>query len=355
MLPTIDCPLERVAVVLVNYRDYADRFLADCHASLLAQTYPASHWQLFVVDNASTEASRATIARLAPSARILPLAENGGWATGNNTAIQIALKEGFAYVVLLNLDTVVEPGWLQALVDAAHGPNAPAIVQSVLLLHGRDRVNSLGNRIQFLGFGYCGGYGEPTDSASPGPIDFASGAAMLVRRDVFEAIGLFRDLYFLYHEDLEFGWRARLAGFTIALAPGSICHHKYAYKGSPETVYYLERNRLLTMLTLPRLWTLLLTLPMLLAFEGGMLAYCGLRGWVRPKLRSWRYFFSRQAWSDIAAHRRHVAFVRRRRDREVVGSFASAILFPEVANPVLDRLVNPFMHVYWSVASRLLR
>lgn len=75
--------------------------------------------------------------------------------------IRVALPEAFAYVVMLNVDTVVDREWLSALVHAADEHSDIHIWQSRILLHGMTKVNSLGNRIHYLGFGYCHGYGQP--------------------------------------------------------------------------------------------------------------------------------------------------------------------------------------------------
>ena len=104
------------------------------------------------------------------------------------------------------------------------------ILQSTVLLGGGETLQTDGNRLHYLGYGYCGGYGRArTAPPKETSIDYASGAAMLVKREVFEAVGLFRDEYFLYYDDMEFCWRARLAGFNVGIAASSICRHQYNF------------------------------------------------------------------------------------------------------------------------------
>ena len=105
------------------------------------------------MDNDSTPESRRLIRGIAPSAMLLPRRENLGWAGGNNVGVRVALAEGFDFVAALNMDTVVEPSWLRELVQEALARPDLHILQSKILLFGTDRLNSMGNRIQFLGYG----------------------------------------------------------------------------------------------------------------------------------------------------------------------------------------------------------
>ena len=345
----------RVAVILVNYRDYARRHLAECYASLCIQDYPADLRPIFIVDNESTGETDALIARLAPQARRLRNAENRGWAGGNNTAITIALQEGFDHLVLLNMDTVVDPGWLRALIEATQERPDVHILQSTILLHGTDRINSLGNRIHYLGHGYCQGYGEAYPAAVPAVVDYARGAAMLIKREVFERIGLFRESYFMYYDDLEFCWRARLAGYRIGVAERSICRHKYEFQTTLDALSHLQRNRFTTLLTLERPGTLLLSAPCLLVAElvlsGDFIAI----GKVMIQWTLLRHFTRPATWRSIRVMRREVHRLRVRRDAQIVRSFAGTIVFAEIDSPVLRYLVNPLLSLYWAVMRRLIR
>jgi len=346
----------RVAVVLVNYGDYAQRYLSDCYRSLLQQTYPATDFTIFIVHNGVEEAERRHAANVAPTARFLGNDDNRGWGGGNNTAIRAALDEGFDCCVLLNIDSVAEPEWLQRLVEAAQLRPDAHILQSAILLHGTDRINSIGNRIQFLGYGYCYGYGRlRTDCPPPASIDYASGAAMLVKRSVFEAIGLFREEYFMYYDDVEFCWRARLAGFNIGLAERSICHHKYTFETTLQCLFHIQRNRLLTLLTLERAGTLLVIAPALLVAELLLVVYFPLRGWGAVEWRVLRELMRVTTWRWIAEHRRAIKVLRRRTDAEIVRGFSGGVVFAEVQQPILRYLLNPLLQLYWCLARQLIR
>jgi GT2 family glycosyltransferase len=217
-----------VAVIVLTHGEYTAKYLGPCYASLTRQTYPAKRMHLFVVNNGVTERSRRLIAALAPGATVVEQRRNAGWGPGNNAGIRLALQQGYEYLVLVNVDTVLDPLWLARLVEAAQAQPDLHMLQSLILFEGTTRIQSLGNRIHFLGYGYCTGYGRDAARLTELPtMDYASGAAMLVKRQVFEAIGFFRHDYFLCYDDMEFGWRARLAGFNVGLVRGSICYHKY--------------------------------------------------------------------------------------------------------------------------------
>ncbi len=348
-------PAARVAVIVLIHDDYAERYLAECHASLVAQTYPAESFTVFVVNNGVFVESRRLAARAAPQARFIDHATNLGWTGGVNSALRVALEEGYEAVALLNVDAVVHPMWLAELVAAAEAHPAAHIVQSQILLYGTNTINSLGNRLHYLGYGTCHGYGA-TRAMLPKTIaiDCASGAAMLVRREVFEAIGLFREDYFIYYDDVEFCWRARLAGFRVALAERAICSHHYRFQKSPESLYLLQRNRLLTLLTLQRLRTLLVIAPCLVVSELVMGAYFISHGWAGVCGRLLRYFARPATWRLIAARRREVRALRCRSDAEIVKRFTGTVRFAELDHPLLRYVLNPLLGLYWLVVRALI-
>ncbi len=351
--PTTRC--SRTAVVLVHHGDYAQRYFSECYGSLEAQNFDKDRMALFVVDNGASRESRRLIHDIAPAARMMSLDENTGWAGGNNAAIRRALAEGFDYIVLLNMDTVVDRDWLGHLVEEAERNPSVHVLQSKILLNGTGRINSLGNRIQFLGFGYCNGYGKTESSLSVLPaMDFASGAAMLVKREVFETIGFFREDYFMYYEDQEFCWRARLAGFRVGLAQASVCHHKYDFNRTLQSVYCMERNRLRTFFAMCRLPSILLILPCLIASEMALMAYFAFRGWGMIRLKLWGHFLRLSTWKSIARHRRQMRSLRVRKDAGIVRNFAPVIVFAEVGSPAVRYIANPILWLYWTTVRRLI-
>jgi GT2 family glycosyltransferase len=263
--------------------------------------------------------------------------------------LQLTLAEGFEYLIMLNTDTALAPSWLAALVEAADERPDAHILQSAILLYGSEAVNTLGNRIHYLGFGYCGGYGRQATTRPIPVIDYASGAAMLVKRAVFETIGLFREDYFAYYDDMEFCWRARLAGFNVELAERSVCYHKYRVEKPAQALYYLQRNRLMTFFTLPRLRTLCLTLPCLIVAEGVLTVYFIARGRGATQWQLLRFFLHPRTWRSIIANRRAIRRLRRRGDAEIVRGFAGTIAGSALDHPLLRYVFNPLLMAYWAM------
>ena len=285
----------------------------------------------------------------------MELSANVGWGAGNNAAIPVALAEGAEHLIFLNMDTVLDRRWLVSLVDAADRRPETQILQSKILLHGTTgRVNSVGSRIQFLGYASCAGFGQDDRPSWPTEPDAASGASMLVKRAVFERIGVFQDDYFMYYDDVEFCWRARLAGLRVGLAEQSICYHKYDPANARRLLYYLERNRLLTLLALERVPSLLLISPCVVLAESVMTVYCLMHGLGRMRWRLIRCFLRRSTWRGIVAQRRRVRALRARRDAEVVRRFAGPVFVTAIDSRPLRWLANPVLSAYWAIVRHLI-
>lgn len=345
----------RVAVIVLVHDDYVPRYLADCYRSLLAQTYPAEAFTLVLVNNGVSPESREVAARLAPTARFIDHAMNLGWTGGVNSALRLVLADGYEAIVMLNVDAVVHPRWLEELVAAMHVHPDAHIFQSQILLAGTDTVNSLGTRVHYLGYGTCAGYGRLRLRDEPVRfIESASGAAMLVRHEVFEVIGLFREDYFIYHEDVEFCWRARLVGFRVALVPQAVCWHAYRPHKSSESLYRLQRNRLLTLLTLQRWRTLLLIAPCLLVSEAAMALYLLVSGHPRVLARLFGYFLRSSTWRLIVQRRREIRALRLHSDAQLLQRVAGAIELSGVESRFLRNVCNPALVFYWRLARPLI-
>lgn len=348
--------LPRVAVILVNYGGYAKQYLRPCYEGLCSQSYPKERLILFIADNGSSEESRRVLRELAPTARILASPQNGGWTGGLNTAVRAALGQEIDYLVILNMDTHLDKDWLRHLAEKAGRRQDLHILQSKILISGTNRVNSVGNRIHFLGYGNCNGYGlEDSPSLySQYAMDYASGAAMLIKREVFERIGLFREEFFIYYDDQEFCWRARLAGYNIGLAEQSVCYHEYHFQNILDSLYLAERNRLTTLLTLERAGTLGLILPCLILVQAGSILYFTLQGRGPAMLQLLSHFWKKETWRTIRGWRRENNRLRVRRDSQIVRGFSGIIVFAEIKSRIFRLSINPLLWAYWAIVRRFI-
>lgn len=362
--------MKKTAIIVVSWNH--GRFLADCFRSVAEAGIEPGAATLMIVDNASPDGSGDFIAKemLAADGKttkegfpcfFFKNADNLGFSGGNNQAIRKALDEDYDYVYLLNPDTEARPGFLEEAVRVAEGDPEIGVVQSLLRLHPKtDLVNTYGNEIHFLGFGYAGGESMPFHDPSVQArlhvrdIAYASGAGMLVRAETLRGIGLLDEELFAYHEDLEFSWRARLAGWRTVLAPASVVFHKYEFSRSIKKYFWMERNRFIVMLRMYRLPTLLLTLPAFLVMELGLWAFAFKGGWWKEKLRAYAHFLSPLNWAKLLEARRRVQALRRVSDREATRLFTGRILFQQMQPTLLTRVANPVFAAYWALARFLI-
>ncbi|MBN1664769.1 MAG: glycosyltransferase family 2 protein [Deltaproteobacteria bacterium] len=349
--------MKKAAVIISpNYEDHARRYLKDCFESLKKQDW-AGEIKIFITDNGSTAASFAFLKEQAPEAEIIRNETNDGFAKGNNDAMRRALEGGYDYIVLINMDTIVEAGCISRLVMAAESDSAIGAVQARLMLWPeKDIINSLGNATHFLGFGYCDGYGEEwSGQASPfvRNIAYASGAAALYKKEVLEGIGLFDEEFWMYNEDQDLGWRIWLAGGRCVSALQAVVYHKYDFSRNTRKYYWLDRNRILAMMKNYQAVTLLLIFPAFVVMEFGLLLFAWQKGWLRDKLYVYRYFLSGKNRRYILRARRKSQALRRVKDRDIVGLFGGRIWYDEVGSLPL-RFVNHIMDIYWRVIKRIM-
>ena len=240
----------RVYTIVLNYVRSDDTIR--CVSSLRDSSYRDQF--VVVVDNGSGPDARRELAEGLGGVPLIQSGENLGFAGGNNLGILHALAREADYVWILNPDTVVESGTLERLVRTMSRFPEAGIVGS--RIHpGDDGATVLfnGGPIDWNRGGkpVLPGMGKPEaamPTAKVTPIDYATGASMLVRRQLFEEIGLLPERYFLYFEETDFNTRALRAGWKVLLEPRSRVLHfrrSWANVPSPYYVYYFVRNRIL--------------------------------------------------------------------------------------------------------------
>ena len=342
---------------MVNYKDYARKFLAECRDSLRQQSYP--DFCVYIVDNASSEESRNFLRTDYPEAVVLPR-EDGNYAAANNAGLKKAREDGCEYLVIANMDIKFDEDWLTELVKAWEDADNPGMVQSKIMLYPQTgeevKINSLGNIQHFFGFGFIEGYlgGDREIGGLPEIKGYASGCAFLTSKEIIEKIGEYDEEYWMYHDDLEMGWRVKLAGYKIYLSPRSVVYHKYEFGRSVRMLYYMERNRFLAILHYYKWPTLFLVLPALVAMDLGMIAYSIPGKWFGVKMRANLYFLKPSTWVKIIKKRRKIKKLRKVKDREVVKDFAGKVLFQEIDNPILKYIANPVFNLYWQIVKKFI-
>jgi N-acetylglucosaminyl-diphospho-decaprenol L-rhamnosyltransferase len=243
-------PATGLLIVILNYRTAA--LTVECLRSLAREIPRLQGTEVVVTDNASGDGSAETIARAIELggweawARCQPLPKNGGYAYGNNAPIRAALARPNPprFVLLLNPDTELLPGAITALLDYMADHPECAIAGS--------RLEDEAGRVHCSAFNFPTAWSELDRGlelgivtrllgehvvARPVPdtaceVDWVAGASMMVRREVFEQIGLIDEAYFLYFEEVDFLLRAKRAGLRTYYVPTSrVIHHMGASTG----------------------------------------------------------------------------------------------------------------------------
>ena len=152
-------------------------------------------------------------------------------------------------------------------------PTLGLVCASVRLADSPEVVNAVGNPVHFLYFSWAGGFGDPADQhAEPGTVASITGATFAVRRDFWDQLGGFDERYFLYQEDVDLSMRTWLAGKQVRYVPTAIALHNYEFGRTDTKFYYLERNRLINLLTFPERRTLVRIAPLALGVEFALIA-----------------------------------------------------------------------------------
>jgi len=246
-----------VSIILVNWNGLVHT--TECLESLKRITYP--NYKVIVVDNASQGDDVAILnSKYGNYITLLKSTENLGFGGGNNIGIRYVLKERKDdYVLLLNNDTVVKPDFLDELVRTAEFDRNTGIVGGKIVYYrDPEKVWYENGRLDLI---RGNAYHIHSAKIRIGGCDiqktsFITGCLMLIRREVFEKVGLLPEEYFLSVEDVDFCYRVMKAGYTMKVNPKTSISHKVSVaKGgedTPSEVYYLTRNRLHFMLSTVR-------------------------------------------------------------------------------------------------------
>lgn len=251
--------MKNIAIVVLNFNGLADTL--ECLASIKRLEKSGNRVRTIVVDNASADGSQEALSKLKDIDLILN-DKNLGYSRGNNVGIKRALDFECEQILILNNDTTVDAKMLNYLEKAASVGDiiCPKIYFAPGFEYHKDRYkkSQIGKVIWYAGahidWDNIMGVHHGVDDVDEGQfekrkqIEFATGAAMYVKREVFEKIGVFDEKYFLYLEDMDFCVRAKKANFKIIFEPKAIVWHRNAGSsgsGSKLQDYYITRNRLL--------------------------------------------------------------------------------------------------------------
>ena len=233
-----------ISIITINYNGLND-------TCALIESIPFNDkMEVIVVDNASTKDEATEIENKYPDVKVIRSNKNLGFAGGNNLGIQAAKGK---YLFLVNNDTVFKEFNIQSLIDRIESAyNIGVVCPKIRFAWGN-------NPIQFTGYtplskitvrNRANGFGEEDKGQYdiPHPTPYAHGAAMLIKREVIDKVGLMPECYFLYYEELDWSMMITRAGYEIWYEPACTIYHKESQStgsNSPLRTYYITRNRLL--------------------------------------------------------------------------------------------------------------
>jgi len=269
----------KVTVVVVNWN--GEQFLERCLVALMAQAVKPH--EIILVDNASSDRS-FEIARRFPAVRVIALAQNTGFARGNNLAIEAASK-GSEWIALLNPDAFAAPRWLETLLMAAES-NPDFDVFGSKLVNAADPgvLDGAGDVYHMSGLVWRTAHGLSVSAMGDSVCEIFSpcAAAALYRRSAFEEVGGFDEDFFCYVEDVDLGFRLRLAGYRCLYVPQSVAHHvgsgTTGGQHSDFSVYHGHRNLVWTFVKNMPGGLFWLLLPLHVALNLASIIWFALRG-----------------------------------------------------------------------------
>jgi len=269
----------KVTVVIVNWN--GERFLDRCLAALTAQTVKPH--EIILVDNASSDGSVAIVRRYS-AVQLMLAGQNTGFARGNNLAIAASSAES-EWIALLNPDAYAEPRWLETLLLAVKShPECDVFGSKLVNAANPALLDGAGDAYHISGLVWRMAHGAvaPPSGECEREVFSPCAAAALYRRSAVRELGGFDEDYFCYVEDVDLGFRLRLAGRRCLYVPQSVAHHvgsgTTGGQHSDFALYHGHRNLVWTFVKdMPGILFWLL-LPLHLALNLASIAWFTLRG-----------------------------------------------------------------------------
>jgi len=215
--------LTDASIIIINYN--GRRYLEELFASIREQSLPPR--EVVLVDNASSDDSVEYAEQLYPGIRVIPFSRNRGFAAAANAGLEAGSCGAAA---LVNTDIRLDRFWLEQLLETMRSDEKIAAVAAKVMLYDRPRlINGVGGGMNRLGYTWDIGMFEEDRGQydEPAEVIFAPASAALFRKSAVLGSGGFDESFFMYHEDVDLGWRLRLFGFRIVTCPAAVAFHHF--------------------------------------------------------------------------------------------------------------------------------
>jgi GT2 family glycosyltransferase len=329
-----------ITAVIVSY-DTEPQEIRAAVDSLLAQTRAPA--EILIVDNGADGLLASQLCGYAPGVRTIASGSNLGY----NAAVNLAAANASGdYLLCLNPDAHAEAGCAEQLAAVADSDAQIALVGAQILLEDGITRNAGANPLHPTGISPSGGYGEPREQGRPRDVAVVSGACCLIRRASFLELGGHVEELFLYYDDVDLAWRARIAGMRVVYCPAAVVTHGYEFARRGRKWFFLERNRVFSVLVNYEARTLILLSPLLALSEIGLLAVAARNGWLKQKLSSYGSLFALRG--RLLNQRRAVQASRRRADVELLDLFEDRLdsaLLPRAATALANAACVPYLRL----------
>lgn len=270
----------QTSLIIPNYNGIT--YLKDCLDSIFRQSF--RHFEVIVVDNASTDESCQLILENYPQVKLIKNSQNLGFSAAVNQGIRAS---GSEFVVLLNNDTEVEEDWLQSLVSCIEKDEKIFSASSKMVrFNERNVIDDAGDEFNLLGWAYKRGDGVSIEKYSRDEEIFSScGGASIYRKKVFDEIGYFDENFFAYMEDLDVSYRAKIYGYKNVYCSGALVYHiGSATSGSKYNSFKVKlaiRNNIFVLFKNMPILQLIINLPFLVIGWLIKAVFFSLKGFAR--------------------------------------------------------------------------
>jgi len=314
-----------VSIIIVNYNGGND--LIECIESI--ENTVTVNFEIILIDNNSNDNSHIKSKKLFPKIKLFKNQENIG-LSARNIGIENALGE---FVVFLDSDTVVKDNWITNFL-ASFREHGDGLYQPKLLEKDRPNIiNSCGNMINIFGFAFSRGKGEEDVGKYDkfDTISYTSGACTFASLVTLKKIGNVSELFFAYHDDVDYGWRGAMLKIPSFYEPNSIVLHKGSktLQWSKKKFFLLERNRWICLYSLYSSKTLIKILPLLCIIEIGILFYFLKNKMFGLKIKS--FFSIIKLMPEIQKRYKKIQKNRIQKDKEVIKKFVDNFEVPNIA------------------------
>ena len=296
-----------LAIVLVNWNSFD--LTKDTIISLQAAIF--QNFDIIVVDNGSMDGSGDALKNHFPYIILIKAEHNKGFTGGNNLGMQYALDHGYNYIMMLNNDVLVDPYFLQPLVDTLEkNANIGAVQPLIYFHHDKSLIWNAGSVYHAL-LGVCTtpDYNKKDPEHSfkhqQKKIDWITGCAFMIRASVLRETGLLKEGFFIYYEDVDLSFRIKNAGFQLSYVPNAVIYHiagmsqKATIKGkegfvSPKVHFLNARNRIWFLKEHTPLWAI----PTVLIFNTFYFFSIGFYFIFRARWQKWKAW-NRGIWHGL--------------------------------------------------------